>query len=452
MAKKKAMTDTTKAREADRAKKVDMRRQRLGFDEPPKPFAYLLGPRARVLHKRPRPAEPALEELCKLIEVEANKQLVTDCQAKEFTVESIFRPCGAANDTDGLTPVDLVILIDTSGSMGDEGDSLSSAADTAIQEAMKKCKSDLRVTWLGIEGTFPNTRFDTTLRDYLHSLGVSDSNILSRREADIGHAAREDGARGIQDICNHFDWRPGAFRAVFFLGDEPLEGGEPQTDADKVAADNAITTANSTNVKVFTYAGTGIELWEDASTGRKAVDEYERVATGTDGIAFSVAQGIGEFQQILEEIICASSGGVCTAVRLPEIRPCFTLRWGDGPSDHIETDDVEVLCLTASNPYTNVTLKNVTAFVVVVGPTGLPEKLPDGTRSVELKPFWPICFGDLSPCGLDAPEAPSSLSREIVLVSRGAKEGPYFVLVGYCYGAEFNLAFASAFPVELVRS
>ncbi|GAG05836.1 unnamed protein product, partial [marine sediment metagenome] len=271
---------------------------------------------------------------------------------------------------------------------------------------------------------------DTKLRDYLHSLSVTDSAIAGRKIQDIGGDAKEDGARAIQDISNHFNWRSGASRAILFLGDEPLEGGEPQDSADKEKADDAINVANKTNVTVFTYAGSGIENYYDQSTGILAVNEYARVASATGGLSYSYTAGdIVEFQKILEEIICASAGARCSPVQLPEIRPCFTLNWGDGPSDRIETDDVEVLCLTASNPYTNVTLKNVTAFLIILSSTGFPDKLPDGTPSVMIKPYSMICFGDLAPCGHNNSEVPSSVSREIVLMSRGAKEDTYYVFV-----------------------
>ncbi|HTN82200.1 MAG TPA: hypothetical protein VL242_00875, partial [Sorangium sp.] len=63
--------------------------------------------------------------------------------------------------------VDLVVVIDTSVSMKDEADALSQTIEAAIAAAKTKCPSDLRVTYLGIEGTFKKTRFDATVRDYL---------------------------------------------------------------------------------------------------------------------------------------------------------------------------------------------------------------------------------------------------------------------------------------------
>lgn len=412
----------------------------------PKHYVNFLHARPQLVRSRTTPTVTTIKEACELLNDLANKQIADECNAKEFTVESILSPCTTQGAGGGAQPVDLVIVIDTSGSMDAEAVSLSNAAAAAIKAAQKKCPSDLNVTWLGIEGTFAGTNFNTTLRDYLHGLGIADADIKHR----IGNL--EDGARSIEDISIHFNWRAGSSRAILFLGDEPLEGGSPQEQSDKDAADDAISTANSNNVNVFTYAGSGIEIYQ-SPLGVKAIDEYERVATSTGGIAYSYQGGdISEFQVILEEIICANAGTGCEPIRIPEIRPCFELQWGDGPNDHIETDDVEVLCLKAWNPYSNVTLKDVTAYVLIIGVGGIPALLPDGTPSVYIKPSYNICFGDLAACGQADATTASSVSREIVLISRGAKEGPYYILVVYCYSAEFHLAFGSAFPIELVKS
>jgi hypothetical protein len=148
-----------------------------------------------------------------------------------------------------------------------------------------------------------------------------------------------------------------------------------------------------------------------------------------------------------------STGERCAPVELPVIRPCFKLQWGDGPDDRIETDDVEVFCLTAWNPYSNLIIKDLTAFIIITDETGSsPETLPDGTPSVIVKPYAMICFGDIPPCDESKPAELSAVSRELTLISRGAKDGAYFVWVAYCYSVELPLAFGSIFPIDLVKS
>ena len=63
-----------------------------------------------------------------------------------------------------------------------------------------------------------------------------------------------------------------------------------------------------------------------------------------------------------------------------------------------------------------------------------------------------ICFGDVPPCDPKKPDKPSSVSREAVLLTRGAKAGKYRVHILYCYSVEFTLANIERFEIELVKS
>ncbi|MEM6404154.1 MAG: VWA domain-containing protein, partial [Cyanobacteria bacterium P01_D01_bin.116] len=132
-----------------------------------------------------------------------------------------------SHPTNNIPIVDLVIVIDTSPSMKDEARGLSSSASDAINCASTNCPSDLRVTWFGIEGTWRGTNFNQTIRNYLtKNCEISDSQLRGRKRGQLKSAgAQEDVARAIEDICDYFDWRENAVRAIFCLGDEALEGG-----------------------------------------------------------------------------------------------------------------------------------------------------------------------------------------------------------------------------------
>ncbi len=72
-----------------------------------------------------------------------------------------------------------------------------------------------------------------------------------------GGGAQEDGARAIEDVTAHFDWRPSAKRAIFFLGDEAFEGGGSDIDKEDLdAANRSIDAAKQGGVRVHTYLGT----------------------------------------------------------------------------------------------------------------------------------------------------------------------------------------------------
>lgn len=395
-------------------------------------------------------------KICKLAEDVADRLLDEECESKEFIIDS-GRPCPKTGEA---AKVDLVVVIDTSDSMENEAEGLSSAAEDAIQVAQESCPSNLRVVWLGIEGTFNSTKFDQTVREYLKANGVNgsgppgdavqDSDLVGRVIGTVpGQGAQEDGARAIQDISDHFDWTPGAARLIFYLGDESLEGGgDVQTPADTIAANMAIAAANGASVIVHTYAGDRISVPSDTA------DDYKLVADMTGGTFFSFAAGdINNFADVLEEVICSGTQ-VCKPADIPELAPCFKIHWGDGPKDMIETTDTECLCITACNRYSNVTFKDLTVVIsVVTKEDGTPvPNLPDGTPSVYIKPSKFICFGDLPPCDPHKPDELSCLSRELVLVSCGAMEGDYCFKILYCYSVHFDLKGVDKFKLPLCAS
>ncbi|MBE9127405.1 MULTISPECIES: hypothetical protein [unclassified Coleofasciculus] len=206
--------------------------------------------------------------------------------------------------TNTIPLVDLVIVMDTSGSMKDEAQALSDAAEAAIEAAKSSCPSDLRVVWVGIEGTWKGTHFNRTIRDYLtQECHVIESALRGRKRGEVPQGgAQEDGARAIEDISEHFDWRAGAAKAMFYLGDEAIEGGGKKTEQEDIEAANlAIQKAKQFNVTVHTYLGT---LKSKHREGIQA--EYARIAQETGGQAFTDRDAIGGFTEVLEMAICSS--------------------------------------------------------------------------------------------------------------------------------------------------
>lgn len=58
----------------------------------------------------------------------------------------------------------------------------------------------------------------------------------------------------IEDVSDYFYWRLGAAKAIFYLGDEALEGGGEKTEQEDIAAANqAIQKAKAAGVTVYTY-------------------------------------------------------------------------------------------------------------------------------------------------------------------------------------------------------
>ncbi|WP_432711553.1 VWA domain-containing protein [Proteus appendicitidis] len=247
-------------------------------------------------------------------------------KVQDELMSKILPPSSANNLTygsqvvtgDGAIALDLVVVIDTSGSMTDESSDLSKDIDIAIQKALEKCPSKLRVTFLGIEGTWDDTKFDQSASDYLKGLGVPESRLQARKpfkEADgRDHAGnKEDLCRAVIDLSKHFDWRDGARRAVFVLGDEGMEGGGGVlTNAAKIKNDEAIAVAQHEKVKVYTYQGTpddsvtNIDRFPSVADRDRVTKEYVRLAEQTGGRSYIYTTGIANFSLVLQEILCDS--------------------------------------------------------------------------------------------------------------------------------------------------
>ena len=120
----------------------------------------------------------------------------------------------------------------------------------------------------------------------------------------------------------------------------------------------------------------------------------------------------------------------CEPLDIPRIEPWVTISWGDSKCDCIESDDTEIMYLTVCNPYSNLTLSNVSVqqVLVVDGAGNAVPKLPNGDPCIELVPIGPYCFGDIAPC--------TCVSRQFLIRLRGALGGKHRILLrGICFDA-----------------
>lgn len=142
----------------------------------------------------------------------------------------------------------------------------------------------------------------------------------------------------------------------------------------------------------------------------------------------------------------------CVAVKLPDIKPCISVTWGDSKCDCMETDDVEVLCITVCNCYSNVTFNSLTIGQIrITDMAGNPVPiLPDGTPSVQVIPSGPICFGDIGPC--KGKNQPGCASRELVVYTRGAVGKDYRLsFEGVCFTVSHQFQSKQCFIVKLCQ-
>lgn len=142
----------------------------------------------------------------------------------------------------------------------------------------------------------------------------------------------------------------------------------------------------------------------------------------------------------------------CEPAQLPQLEPIFTLAYGDRPGDNLESNDVQCICITACNPYTNVCFNDVRVLISQVYDEAGD---PVDPRNFLLKPSSLICFGDLAPC--DSKDegcgcgSSSCASREFVIVTRDARPGKYTIAFEYCYEIAWSESNRTRFEIEVVR-
>jgi hypothetical protein len=142
----------------------------------------------------------------------------------------------------------------------------------------------------------------------------------------------------------------------------------------------------------------------------------------------------------------------CKAVRIPKIEPCISVAWGDSKCDCMETDDVEVMCITVCNCYSNVTFSDLSiGHIRITDMAGRPvPTLPDGTPSVQVFPSGPICFGDIGPCTERVGK--SCVSRELVVYTRGAVGKDYKLsFEGVCFAVKHHFQTEQCFVLTLCK-
>lgn len=319
---------------------------------------------------------------------------------------------------------DLIVLIDTSGSMTNAAAAISDAVTKAIGIAKKQCEPDLRLLFLGVDGVWNGTQFNQSHRDYIHSIHGTGVTL----SADTGHVglASEQGANAIQDLSGLADWREGACRAIFYISDEELDSLSPLNDfANETAVTNAaITAANANNVTVFAHHLTHLRR------PPQIIQNYKDLCEKTGGEFFaSSVPTTREYVSLLSKIICNSCGkSVCKEIDLPKLEPCISVRWGDSACDCLESSDHEVMIVTVCNCYKNYALKNFTiTSIELTDHDGKPAPtLPNGKPSIQAIPIGVHCFGDIEPC--------TCVSREFVIICEGANHGKYKLqLNGICY-------------------
>jgi len=337
--------------------------------------------------------------------------------------------CGDDSGNSKNQATDLIILIDTSGSMRTSAKAVSDAVTEAIKAAEKNCEPDLRLIFLGVDGTWSGTKFTQSHRKYIN--GLHGTGVTLAADKDNVGLKSEQGANAIEDLSKFADWRKGACRAIFYISDEELDSISPRNDfANETAVTNAaIAAANANKVTIFAHHLTYQNL------APQIIQNYKDLCEDTGGkVYFSKAPDKKEYVRLLTEIICNACGiSSCKEIEIPKITPCISVKWGDSECDCLESSDFEVMTLTVCNCYSNIKFQNFKiASIEIFDASGKPVPvLPNGTPSIKLHPIGVYCFGDIEPC--------SCITREFVLISEGAKDGKYKLRIkGICFDVSIS--------------
>lgn len=345
--------------------------------------------------------------------------------------------CSGSAGTEKL--VDLIILLDSSGSMSSAAKAVSDAAAAAVEAAARECPSDLRVGWFVVDsrkgGADPagylgdisailaGTPFKQSHQQYLEGIGKTGPFKQDEPQpAGDSTYPGEEGADSISDLCNFYDWRPNACRSIFYISDTALDGYSAFYDA---AASNATAAALANGVTLFAHK---IPL---SSPAEEAA--YDHMTDPTGGSTYHGPTSVPKYVELLKNAICKACGSECEEAKLPKMEPCISIRWGNSKCDCFETDDTEIVYISVCNCYSNIAFSNlhISYLVITMEDGSAVPTLPDGTPSVQIVPLGPICFGDIAPCREDEDNC---VTRQAVVRSRGAKGGRYKIrLVGICY-------------------
>lgn len=352
-------------------------------------------------------------------------------------------PCGSHGGEASTKVVDLVILLDSSGSMTTAAKAVSKAAPDALAAAAKECPSELRTVWLVVDSTKDGADPAGYLGDITATLSAAGSPFIqSHQQYLIGIGSTgpfkqdeaqpagdstypgEEGADAIADLCNFFDWRRNACKAIFYISDTKLDG---YSAFDAAAAANAQASASANGVVLFAHhVGSATPISPE-------MQNYLDMCNPTGGSVYFGPVDMEQYKVLLRNAICNACGAECKEFDLPKIEPCVSVVYGDSDCDCFETNDIEMAIVTICNCFSNVSFANVrVAYFNVTMFDGSPiPLLPDGTPSVSIHPVGPVCFGDIGPC---RPDGVNCVSREIAIRTRGAKSGEYKILVsGLCY-------------------
>lgn len=226
-----------------------------------------------------------------------------------------FEAGDAADQASADTILDIVFVIDTSVSMGDEASGISTSVYDIVDNIdCPDCNAWIRASFLGINGTWGSgSYFDLSTNSYVSAQGGTST---------VNHI--EDNAPAVTDMVHWYNWFDDStavqeyHKAVVTIGDEGTEDGyEPSgiNTADWAAAFLANQAAIAHDIMVFSLVGTPWPAYADDAPNMVAV--FTALSEGGSGYGYTLGATGGHaylttadtLESDLENIICIASVG-----------------------------------------------------------------------------------------------------------------------------------------------
>ena len=187
-------------------------------------------------------------------------------------------------------PIDVVFVVDTTGSMNEEWDTLCSV----MSGISSKIEKDI------------DAKFDIYALDSCSHSG-SESCVTNRITPVSGddNCKCESWGDGTEYLAKNYEWRENSKRIIIPIGDEGPHCGVPYDSADENSIENAISACKENNVSVYGMWGIMPSSYKDdiINAMKKLSEETGGVAvefTDSDTLTEHILKAIGESEEFMK--------------------------------------------------------------------------------------------------------------------------------------------------------
>ena len=224
-----------------------------------------------------------------------------ECDLADGTLHDVFPLDGIADECHNCPTVDLVFVMDTSGSIDAEARQICTNINSIAQE-LQSIILGLRVTMLGIDETPGNSYFCLT-DSVSHLLGP---DVPNATPCCTQVSTNEDWAPAVSVVAARFSWTPGALRMIVPISDEGPSQGDPCEDPgpDRDAITTAIGNAQAAHAIVSPILAHGaLDCTRNLAT---------ELAHATGGTVFDTSNATTGLPDGIRTAVLAACSGAAT--------------------------------------------------------------------------------------------------------------------------------------------